>query len=205
MPLTINPEWQQLALYALGAALLLTLLFRLPFIGGVLRGLFSLGVLALCLFLLLQHAPFDPTLSRWTGQLGMDRQVVAGDELRIRMSRDGHFWANARINGVERRMLVDSGATITALSASTASEAQVATDSTLVPVVLQTANGAVRASAGTVERLQLGPIEARDLRVVTSPGLGNINVLGMNFLSQLESWRVEGRTLILTPKKGPAP
>lgn len=205
MPLTINPEWLQLGLYALGAALLLTLLFRLPFIGGVLRGLFSLAVLALCLFLLLQHAPFDPTLSRWTSQLGMDRQVVAGDELRIRMSRDGHFWANARINGVERRMLIDSGATITALSASTASEAQVPTDSTLVPVVLQTANGAVRASAGRVERLQLGPIEARDLRVVTSPGLGNINVLGMNFLSQLESWRVEGRTLILTPKKAPAP
>jgi aspartyl protease family protein len=204
MPLTINPEWQQLVLYAIGAALLLTLLFRLPFVGGVLRALFSLGMLALCLFVLMQHAPFDPTLSRWTGQLGIGRQVVAGDELRIRMSRDGHFWADARINGVERRMLIDSGATITALSASTASEAQITPDAALVPVVLQTANGAVRATSGTVERLELGGIEARDLKVVTSPGLGNINMLGMNFLSQLESWRVEGRTLILTPKRAPA-
>jgi aspartyl protease family protein len=28
-----------------------------------------------------------------------------------------------------------------------------------------------------------------------------MNVLGMNFLSSLESWRVEGRTLILEPHK----
>jgi aspartyl protease family protein len=35
--------------------------------------------------------------------------------------------------------------------------------------------------------------------VVTSPGLGNLDVLGMNFLSKLDSWRVEGRTLVLVP------
>src|SRR3546814_2940963 len=45
----------------------------------------------------------------------------------------------------------------------------------------------------------LGGITARDLKVVISPALGDIDVLGMNFLSQLASWRVEGRTLILVP------
>jgi aspartyl protease family protein len=34
---------------------------------------------------------------------------------------------------------------------------------------------------------------------VTSPGLGDLDVLGMNFLSKLQSWRVEGRTLVLVP------
>jgi aspartyl protease family protein len=201
MPLTINPEWQQLAVYAVGAALLLMLLFRLPYVGRVLRGLFSLAMLALCLFVLLQHAPFDPALSRFTARLGLDGQAVVGDELRIRMARDGHFWVDARINGVERRMLVDSGATVTALSAATVAQAGIEADPALVPVVLRTANGAVRARSGTVERLDLGGIEARDLKIVTSPALGDINVLGMNFLSQLASWRVEGRTLILTPRR----
>src|SRR3546814_4577440 len=42
----------------------------------------------------------------------------------------------------------------------------------------------------------LGGITARDLKVAISPALGDIDVLGMNFLSQLASWRVEGRTLI---------
>lgn len=204
MPLTINPEWQQLALYAVGAALLLMLLFRLPYVGRLLRGLFSLAMLALCLFVLFQHAPFDPNLSRVTDRLGLNSQEVVGEELRVRMARDGHFWVNARINGVERRMLVDSGATITALSQSTMAQAGIESDATMMPVVLQTANGAVKATSGTVERLELDGIEARDLKVVTSPALGNINVLGMNFLSQLASWRVEGRTLILTPRREPA-
>jgi aspartyl protease family protein len=51
-----------------------------------------------------------------------------------------------------------------------------------------------------VRDLKLGDIVARDLPVVVSPAFGDTDVLGMNFLSQLKSWRVEGRTLILTPK-----
>src|SRR3546814_5147018 len=52
----------------------------------------------------------------------------------------------------------------------------------------------VRADAGTLNRLEIGGIEARKLKVVISPGLGDTDVLGMNFLSELQSWRVEGRT-----------
>ncbi|MCL6250466.1 retroviral-like aspartic protease family protein [Altererythrobacter sp. KTW20L] len=200
MPLSIEHEWQQVALYAVAAAVLLIVLFNLPFVGRAFRALFSVGLLALGLFFLFQHAQFDPTMSRLAGGLGLDRQQVVGDEVRIPMSRDGHFWAMARINGVERRMLVDSGATVTALSQQTADEAQVAAGTTLVPVILQTANGAVRAETGTVDNLTLGGIEARDLNVVISPALGGFDVLGMNFLSQLDSWRVERGTLILVPQ-----
>lgn len=199
MPLTINPEWQQLAIYAVGAALLLILLFRLPYVGRALRALFSFAMLALCLFVLFQQAPFDPNLARFAGKIGIGGQEVVGGEVRIRMAPDGHFWAVARINGVEQRLLIDSGATMTALSSATVRDAGVTPDTTIVPMILQTANGAVRATSGTIERLELGAIVARDLKVVTAPSLGNVNVLGMNFLSQLAAWRVEGRTLILTP------
>lgn len=202
MPITTNPEWQQLALYAAGAALLLIVLFNIPFVGRILRSLFSFGLLALCLFVLFQQAPFDANLSRLTSRLGLDNQEVVGNEVRLRMANDGHFWAQASINGVERRMLVDSGATVTALSQATADEASVTGAGTLLPVILRTANGSVQAQTGTVERLTLGNIEARNLKVVTSPALGNVDVLGMNFLSQLESWRVEGRVLVLVPKPG---
>ena len=41
---------------------------------------------------------------------------------------------------------------------------------------------------------------ARDLDVVVSPAIGNVNVLGMNFLSRLDSWRVEDDVLILVPE-----
>ena len=201
MPLTTNPEWQQLALYALGAALLLLLLFRIPYVGRVLRSLFSLALLAFCIFLLLQQAPYDPNLSRVMSRLGLDDQQVTGEEVRIRMSADGHFWARAVVNGVERRMLVDSGATITALSERTATLASVDRGANLVPILMRTANGTVPAETGSVERLRLGGIEARNLSVVISSALGDVDILGMNFLSRLAAWRVEGRTLILVPRE----
>jgi aspartyl protease family protein len=200
MPVSANPEWQQLAVYAAGGALLLFLLFRIPYVGRFFRALFSLALLAFALFVLLQQAPFDPNLGRVAALLGLDRQEVSGGEVRIAMGPDGHFWARATINGVERRLLVDSGATVTALSERTARLAAVERGESLMPVVLRTANGAVRAETGTVERLALGRIEASNLKVVISPALGDVDILGMNFLSRLQSWRVEGRTLILVPE-----
>jgi aspartyl protease family protein len=201
LPITTNPEWQQLALYAVGAALLLVLIFNIPYAGRVLRSLFSFALLAFCLFVLFQQAPFDPGLARLTTRLGLDNQEVVGKEVRIRMARDGHFWAQVSVNGVERRMLVDSGATVTALSQSTAELASVERGAHLLPVIMRTASGTVQAEPGTVAHLRLGNIEARNLKVVVSPALGNVDVLGMNFLSQLASWRVEDRSLILVPMK----
>jgi aspartyl protease family protein len=201
MPITTNPDWQQLALYALGGALVLMILFRLPVVGRALRFLFSLGLAAAAIFLLVQQAPYQPELARLVGGLGLDPQEVKGTEVRIRMARDGHFWANVTINGVPRRLLIDSGATVTALSERTAAAAGVEGSVAPVPVVLQTANGMAPARTGSVGELRLGNIVARDLKVVVSPAFGDMEVIGMNFLSKLASWRVEGRTLILVPHR----
>jgi aspartyl protease family protein len=192
------PDWQNLAIYAVGIAVIVILLQSLPYVGRIFRFLFSFAILAFAVFLLLQQAPYQPTLARLTEQLGLDNQSVAGNEVRIRMSPDGHFWVNASINGVKRRLLIDSGATVTALSTGTARAAGVDTGTGLAPVILQTANGATRAQTGSIDELRVGNIVARNLKVVSAPGL-DLDVIGMNFLSELESWRVEGRTLILVP------
>ena len=196
---TIAPEWQHLALLAGAAAVIILLLQRIPIVGRIIRFGFSAALLAFLIFVVLQQAPYQPWLARLTQSIGLDDQQVAGKELRVRMSPDGHFWVVASINGARRRMLIDSGATVTAISAATAREAGVDTRTGLTPVILRTANGATPAQTGAIDELRIGNIAARNLKVVTSPGLGNLDVLGMNFLSKLESWRVEGRTLILVP------
>ena len=198
MPTTV-PEWQHLAFYAIGAALLIMLLQRLPYVGRIVRFAISASLLAFLIFILLQQAPYQPELARLTDKLGLDDQTVAGKDLRVRMANDGHFWVVASINGVERRMLIDSGATVTAISRGTAREAKIDSATGVAPVVLRTANGATPAETGKIDELRVGNIVARNLRIVTAPGLGELDVLGMNFLSKLESWRVEGRTLILVP------
>ena len=129
---------------------------------------------------------------------GPDQSVV-GSEVRIPMADDGHFWAHATINGVERVMLVDSGATVTALSTTTAANARIDLDGMAQPAVVSTANGNVTGKSATIASLKVGGITATDLPTIVAPEFGNQDVLGMNFLSRLKSWRVEGKTLILTP------
>lgn len=131
----------------------------------------------------------------------LDDQSVSGRSVRIGMASDGHFYAQASIDGVRRRMLVDSGATTTALSVATARAAGLDTEQSPFPEPISTANGQVVARTATVGTLRIGSITATDLGVVVSPAFGDVDVLGMNFLSQLSGWRAEGAVLILEPKQ----
>jgi aspartyl protease family protein len=130
----------------------------------------------------------------------LNDQQISGTETRIRMAEDGHFWADVEIDGISRRMLIDSGATTTALSPATAAAAGLDLDESPFATVIETANGAVTARTATAHRVTIGTVTATDLGVVSSPAFGDTNVIGMNFLSRLASWQVEGGTLILTPK-----
>lgn len=130
-----------------------------------------------------------------------DLAQVSGHETRIAMGADGHFWVRARVNGQSQRFLIDTGATFTTISEQVADDARVADSGDGRSVVLNTANGAVQARLGRIGRLEVGNVLARDTSAVIAPDLGGTNVLGMNFLSRLAGWRVEGRTLVLTPKR----
>jgi aspartyl protease family protein len=137
---------------------------------------------------------------RVTGDVLGDRGRTVGDTLRVPMADDGHFWVRARVNGEELRFLIDSGATYNALSEADARAAHLEIDDSGFPVTLNTANGRVSARRARIAELRVGPITARDMSAVVSPAFGRTNVLGMNFLSSLGSWRVENATLILRPR-----
>lgn len=170
-----------------------------PMLGGLVRGIGNLGLIGALLLTVAQVARFTTGSDLALPQLGMPQQTVEGGETRVPMDRDGHFWLTATINGVEGRFLVDTGATLTAISPRTAQAAQLEDKPFAQGVLMRTANGTANAQLTTISELRLGNIVARDLDAVVAPGLGNANVIGMNLLSRLASWRVEGRTLILVP------
>ena len=122
--------------------------------------------------------------------------IVQGEELRIPIAEDGHFWVEARVNGREARFLIDSGASVTTLSSVTATAAGVTRSSRTMAV--ETANGVVRMTRATADRFEMGPIRRAPFAVNINPG-DTTNVIGMNFLSSLSSWRVEGNYLVLRP------
>jgi aspartyl protease family protein len=63
--------------------------------------------------------------------------------------------------------------------------------------MVKTANGTVTVQRGRARSLRVGNIERANIAVHISEAFGDMNVIGMNFLSSLKSWGVEGRTLIL--------
>lgn len=159
----------------------------------------TLGLAVILIAVVLQVSRFDPRLDVAVPRLGLPEQVVAGGETRVKLAQDGHFWIRAQVDGTEAAFLVDTGATLTAVSSGLAQEAGLAPRSGGMPVRIVTANGAVTADLTTIERLSFGNIEASGLDAVIAPNLGGTNVIGMNLLSRLASWRVEGDTLILVP------
>ncbi len=133
----------------------------------------------------------------WSEIRGEGQVVQAGEALRIRKSFDGHFWVDAKLNGETVRFLIDSGATITSISTETARRAGIEQNGQL-PAIVQTANGMVPVARARA-RLKVGTIERSNLAVHISEAFGPMNVLGMNFLSSLSGWGVEGEWLILKP------
>lgn len=171
---------------------------RLPF-GRALNMLSSLALGAILLTVVLQLSRFDPRLDIAVPQLGLPEQSVAGGETRVPLAPDGHYWVRAQINGTPANFLIDTGATISAVSPAIARRAGLEPRRGGIPVTINTANGTVTAEIASADTIAFGNVAASGIDVVIAPGLGQTNIIGMNLLSRLEGWRVEKGTLVLTP------
>lgn len=121
--------------------------------------------------------------------------VIVGAQLRIPKAIDGHFYVDGMLNGEKVRFLVDSGATMTTIGRKTAAQAHVPVSDTRDQVVL-TGNGPVRVTSARADSLDIGTIRRSDVGLHVDDS-ENLNVLGMNYLSSLTRWSVEGRWLVL--------
>jgi len=121
--------------------------------------------------------------------------VQQGQETRIPMAIDGHFWVDAKLNGHDVKFLVDSGATMTTIDRETAKAAGVEMSPRRDRLV-RTGNGVIRVASGRAAELTVGEIARRDVPLEVADN-DDLNVLGMNYLSSLSRWGVEGRWLVL--------
>ena len=122
--------------------------------------------------------------------------IADGEELRIPIAEDGHYWVEASVNGHAARFMVDSGASLTTISDRTAAAASVTATNRTMPI--ETANGVVQMRRAYADSFAVGPI-VRSEFAVNINARDTTNVLGMNFLSSLSGWRVEGNYLVLRP------
>ncbi|NCP11585.1 MAG: TIGR02281 family clan AA aspartic protease [Sphingomonadales bacterium] len=130
---------------------------------------------------------------------GAPEAGVDGKTILVRRDADGHFWVNAGVNGIATRFLIDSGASTTSIPRALAQRSGVTDRESGFPVLIETANGTTTMKRATIDRLTVGGLSVANHPVMIGDALGETGVLGMNFLSALRSWKVEGATLVLEP------
>jgi len=124
--------------------------------------------------------------------------AATSDRQSVTLAADtrGHFFAEASVNDVPMRFVVDTGASVVVLSAADASRLGV--DWRQGPRrVMHTANGATAGYLVKLDKVRVGGIELTNVDgVVLEQGLGAIGLLGMSFLNRVEMQR-DGQTMTL--------
>jgi aspartyl protease family protein len=127
------------------------------------------------------------------------REAWLAGETVLERERDGHFYADANVGSYRTHFLVDTGASIVAL---TGADAQAMgldwRDSDLVGIG-RGASGTVYGVPVTLDRIELGGYEATDVQAAIVPEGLDVSLLGQSFLSKLHGMRIEDDRMIIGP------
>jgi aspartyl protease family protein len=119
------------------------------------------------------------------GMLNPNKVAVLGEDRTVTLQRglDGHYRAEAIINGTKVNVLVDTGATGVAISQRVANKLGLKSHSAIRTT---TANGDSVAYMTRLGSVKLGGVEAKDVAADIAPGLDGDALLGMSFLSRMD-------------------
>ena len=116
----------------------------------------------------------------------------------VPMSPDGHFVADFRINGRLIKGLIDTGATYVAINTSTARNLGLRLGSSDFKYQVRTANGVTRAALVNLERMEIGAITVHGIEAFVLDDVSlSSTLIGMSFMSKLQSYRVKDNRLEL--------
>src|SRR4051812_15245768 len=110
---------------------------------------------------------------------------------------DGHFWAEAKVDGRAVRFLIDTGATAVALSQTDAKRLGIDTKGLDYSYKVMTASGETRAASVKLASISVAGAQVRDVEaLVVEKGL-ETSLLGMSYLGRLSSFQATPRALVL--------
>lgn len=124
-------------------------------------------------------------------------EPVAGEDTVIRRDSSGQFRINGKINGLNSRFLVDTGADIIALTPETAQDAGIPVDPGSFQPILQTASGEGMGARYVVKELEIAGRPFTDVEVIVAQGL-ETNLLGQSMLRKLGKVVLEGDKMVIS-------
>ena len=123
---------------------------------------------------------------------------MAGDTILDREA-DGHFYAHASVDSRDARFLVDTGASVVALTGDDARAIGLSWDDSDLVAIGRGANGTVFGVPVRLEEVRVGGFEAHDVEAAIIPEGLDVSLLGQSFLSRLPGVRIEGDRMVLGP------
>jgi aspartyl protease family protein len=112
---------------------------------------------------------------------------------------DGHFWADAEVNGKPVHFLVDTGATAVALTPQDAERLGFRAKDLNYGYDVTTAGGGTRAAAITLASISVNGARLENVQaLVVSDGL-DVSLLGMSYLGRLTRFEATRNTLRFEP------
>lgn len=124
---------------------------------------------------------------------------IAGQETVVRRDDDGHYRITGQINGRNVTFLIDTGASVTVIDRSEAERIGLTINPSTPRQQMVTAGGAIAVEVANPVTLDIGSIRRTDFVAWVGGEADGTNVLGVDWLNQLSSWRVEGGRLHLVP------
>ncbi len=123
---------------------------------------------------------------------GFERSVT------LKANQGGHFYTRAYINDQPIAIMVDTGATVVALTYEDAERLDLLPISSDYTHTTRTANGIGRVVPVTLDSVRIGDVEVSDLHgSIAEPGKQHITLLGMTFIRKLSRFEMRGRELLL--------
>jgi aspartyl protease family protein len=122
---------------------------------------------------------------------------IESGEASIAKSTDGHFWANAEVDGHPVRFLIDTGATAVALTADDARNLGIDPSSLQYQYTVMTANGPAKAAQVKLGLVSVGRAQVSGVDAfVIDKGL-ETSLLGMSYLGRLARFEATPDALVL--------
>ena len=129
---------------------------------------------------------------------------TTAQEMVVSQDASGGFFVMGKVNGQRVHFLIDTGASDTVLSPADAGRLGIDLKALKFDKSAETANGTGYGAVYQAERLSVGQIEIIDMPMVINQAPMSSSLLGMSFLSQLQSFRVEGGKMHLKSKDQPS-
>ena len=129
------------------------------------------------------------------GVAGSAGSASSSASVTLTADRHGHFATPGAVNGKPVQFLVDTGATLVALSRSEATRIGIDV-SRGKPTYAMTANGPVRGWGVSLASVRIGGVEVHDVPAMVLDSEMSAGLLGMSFLSRFDLLQ-QGSTLVL--------